>query len=151
MADIVYCNKEQAEKILKTYFAYKPVITRVAKIDEDGIYFITAKTVPGMLRTEWQYRGTVTNGTACFGEVHKGNRRYYLSYDYPEELMKPLNDACRKAIENYEKGCNLFLNEEVQQIKAAGENIKQFIKSSDKKAYILCIILLFLVIIWLLI
>lgn len=65
--------------------------------------------------------------------------------------MKPLNDACRKAIENYEKGCDLFLNEEVQEIKAAGENIKQVVKSSDKKAYILCIILLFLVIIWLLI
>ena len=49
MADIVHCNKEQAEKILETYFAHKPVITRVAKDDEDGIYFITAKTVPGML------------------------------------------------------------------------------------------------------
>ena len=61
--------------------------------------------------------------------------------------MKPLNDACRKAIENYEKGCDLFLNEEVQEIKAAGENIKQVIKSSDKKAYILCGILLIALII----
>lgn len=147
MADIVHCNKEQAEKILETYFAHKPVITRVSKDDEDGIYFITAKTVTGMLRTEWQYRGTVTNGGACFGEVHKGNRRYDLSYGYSEELMKPLNDACRKAIENYEKGCDLFLNEEVQEIKAAGENIKQVIKSSDKKAYILCGILLIALII----
>ena len=56
-------------------------------------------------------------------------------------------DACRKAIENYEKGCDLFLNEEVQEIKAAGENIKQVIKSSDKKAYILCGILLIALII----
>lgn len=61
--------------------------------------------------------------------------------------MKPLNDACRKAIENYENGCDLFLNEEVQEIKAAGENIKQVIKSSDKKAYVLCGILLIALII----
>lgn len=142
MSYVVYCNKEQAEKILKTYFKHKPIIIRVDEDDEDDTYFITARTIPGMLHTEWQYRGTVTNGGACFGEVHKGNRRYDLSYGYPKELMKPLNDACRKAIENYENGCDLFLNEGVQTIKAAVVNIKQAVKGSDKKAYILCVILL---------
>jgi len=42
-------------------------------------------------------------------------------------------------------------NKEVQENKAIREDIKQVIKSSDKKAYILCIILLFLIIIRLLI
>lgn len=40
-----------------------------------------------------------------------------------------------------------FLNEEVQEIKAVGENIKQVVKSSDKKAYVLCVILLIALII----
>lgn len=105
MMDVVYCNQEQAKKILKTYFSHKPIITRVYKDSEDGIYFITARTVPRGLFTEWQWRGF-----ACFGEVHKGDRRYDLNGSYPEELMKPLDDACRKAIENYEKGNDLFLN-----------------------------------------
>lgn len=39
------------------------------------------------------------------------------------------------------------LKEAVEEIKAAGENIKQVIKSSDKKAYILCGILLIALII----
>lgn len=34
MSDIVHCNKEQAEKILTTYFAHKPIITRVSKDDK---------------------------------------------------------------------------------------------------------------------
>lgn len=147
MLDVVHCNQEQAEKILRTYFAHKPIITKVSKDDEDGIYFIQAKTIPGMLRTEWQYRGSLSNGEACFGEIRKGQRRYDLSYGYPDELMQPLNDACRKAIANYENGCDLFLNEAVQEAKVVGANIQQELKSSDKKAWVLCSILLIALII----
>lgn len=146
MSDVVHCNQEQAEKILRTYFAQKPVITRVSKDDEDGIYFITAKTVPGLLRTEWQYRGSVEKGRACFGEVHKGDRRYDLTYGYPEELMKPLNDACRKAIQNYEKGSDIFLNETAQELKAVGLNAKEASKRLDLKTLIIIVLALALII-----
>lgn len=70
----------------------------------------------------------------------------YIRLSY-RDIMEVKNDACRKSIENYEKGCDLFLNEEVQEIKAPGEDIKQVIKSSDKKAYVLCGILLIALII----
>lgn len=146
MSDVVHCNQEQAEKILRTYFAQKPVITRVSKDDEDGIYFITAKTVPGLLRTEWQYRGSVEKGSACFGEVHKGDRRYDLSYGYPKELMQPLNDACRKAIQSYEKGSDIFLNEATQELKAVGLNAKEASSRLDVKTLVIIVLAIVLII-----
>lgn len=147
---VIHCNKEQAEKILQKYFSTAPIITKVSMDDEDGIYFITAKTVPGFLRTEWQFRGSPETGQAMFGEVRKGDARYDLSHGYPEELMKLLNDACRKAIIKWNNGNDLFLDEEVQELKAAGAHIQHVVKSSDKKAWILCGVLAILLIIALL-
>lgn len=103
--DVVICNKIQAESILRDFFSRKPIITKVSKDDEDGIYFIEAITRPGFLRSEWQYRGY-----CCFGEVHKGDRRYDLNGSYSEELMKPLEDAAEKAIRNYEEAGDLFVD-----------------------------------------
>lgn len=48
---VIDCNKEQTEKILKMYFSKEPKIVEVSQDIEDEIYFISAKTIPGNLRT----------------------------------------------------------------------------------------------------
>lgn len=122
MSDVVYCNKEQAEKILKTYFSVPPIITKVSKDDEDEQYFIEALTIPGLHKTEWQYRNYQNYNTkkiigACFGEIHKGNRRYDLNGTYSDELMSPINKSFERAIDRYERGCDIFQSENVQYTK----------------------------------
>lgn len=54
---VIDCNKEQTEKILKKYFSKEPKIVEVSQDIEDEIYFISARTVPGNLRTFCQFRG----------------------------------------------------------------------------------------------
>lgn len=146
----VALNKEQAEKILKTYFSKAPKITNISRNDDGSIYFITARTVPGNLHTEWQLRvwyNRIQYGKCMFGELRKGEARYDFSYGYSERLMKPLTDACRKAVMEWEKGNGLFLEEK------GDESVVDLPspQSSDKTGYIVTIILLALAVIYLLI
>lgn len=105
---VIDCNKEQTEKILKMYFSKEPKIVEVSQDVEDEIYFISARTVPGNLRTFCQFRGKV-----MFIEVYKGNKRYdLLPQNCPDNLMKHFNDACVKAISNWEMESDIFIEEE---------------------------------------
>lgn len=105
---VIDCNKGQTEKILKMYFSKEPKIVEVSQDVEDEIYFISARTVPGNLRTFCQFRGK-----AVFVEVYKGNKRYdLLPQNCPDNLMKHINDACVKAISNWEMESDIFIEEE---------------------------------------
>ena len=146
----VALNKEQAEKVLKTYFSKAPKITNISRDDDGSIYFITARTVPGNLYTEWQLRvwyNRIQYGKCMFGELRKGEARYDFSYGYSERLMKPLTDACREAVKEWEKGNGLFLEEKVDEPVVDLPSTQ----SSDKTGYIVTIILLALAVIYLLI
>lgn len=146
----VALNKKQAEKVLKTYFSKAPKITNISRNDDGSIYFITARTVPGNLHTEWQLRvwyNRIQYGKCMFGELRKREARYDFSYGYSERLMKPLTDACREAVKEWEKGNGLFLEEK------GDEPVVDLpsTQSSDKTGYIVTIILLALAVIYLLI
>lgn len=79
---VIDCNEGQTEKILKMYFSKEPKIVEVSQDVEDEIYFISARTVPGNLRTFCQFRGKV-----MFIEVYKGNKRYdLLPQNCPDNL-----------------------------------------------------------------
>lgn len=146
MNDVVYCNRERAEKILKTYFSVSPIITKIYK-DEDSQYFIEALTIPGCHRTEWQYRPWKNNITgkvirSCFGSIHKGDRRYDLNGEYPDELMRTINKTFAKAIGRYERGCDILQSEGIQHTKGFFKNIFYHFTKSDKRRYIWTIIIL---------
>lgn len=118
MADIVFCNDKQAQVILKKYFKRKPIVISVCKDSEDEEYYIRVLSVPSGVSSDWVYRTWNSNDTnvplkASSGSVFKGGRRYdlYDTYTFPQELTKPLNEACERAIKRYEDGCDLFLNE----------------------------------------
>lgn len=155
----VALNKEQAEKVLKTYFSKAPKITNISRNDDGSIYFITARTVPGNLHTEWQLRvwyNRIQYGKCMFGELRKGEARYDFSYGYSERLMKPLTDACREAVKEWEKGNGLFLEEKVDGLFLEEKGNEPVVdlpstQSSDKTGYIVTIILLALAVIYLLI
>lgn len=146
--NIIYCNKEQTEKILKMYFSQEPKIVEVSQDVEDQIYFIDARTVPGNLRTFCQFRGK-----AVFVEVYKGNRRYdLLPQNCPDKLMEYLNKACIRAISEWERGSDIFIEEENGNTKECLEqdSIKTPKKIIDLRT-IICIILAILLLLSLLI
>lgn len=145
MSDVVYCNKEQAERILRTYFSVPPIITKVSK--EDAQYFIEALTIPGLHRTEWQYRNWQNYNTkkiigACFGEIHKGSRRYDLNDTYSDELMSSINKSFEQAIDRYERGCDIFQSEGIQYTRGFFKNIFYNLTKSPKRKYLWTIIIL---------
>lgn len=140
---VIDCNKEQTEKILKKYFSKEPKIVEVSQDIEDEIYFISARTVPGNLRTFCQFRGK-----AMFIEVYKGNKRYDLMpQNCPDNLMKHINDACVKAISNWEMESDIFIEEENA---FEQDSIKTSKKMIDLRT-IICIILAILLLLSLLI
>lgn len=140
---VIDCNKEQTEKILKKYFSKEPKIVEVSQDVEDEIYFISARTVPGNLRTFCQFRGKV-----MFVEVYKGNRCYdLLPQNCPDNLMKRINDACVKAISNWEMESDIFIEEENA---FEQDSIKTHGKIIDLRT-IICIILAILLLLSLLI
>lgn len=99
--DIVHCNKQQADKIIDKFFQKRFIITNVSKDYEDGIYFITARH--GLSTTsQWQWRGY-----PCFGEVYYKNKRYDI-YEHSHYVLDKFNEACEKAIKDYENGSDIF-------------------------------------------
>lgn len=119
MSDIVYCNRLQSEKILKAYFSIPPIVTSVVKSDERDMYYINALTIPGLHETTWQYRNWDNNITrkrirSCFGSITKGSRIYRIEQpdvDYPDGFMSAINKSFERAIDRYERGCDIFQSE----------------------------------------
>lgn len=147
MSDVVYCNKEQAEKILKNYFSVPLIITEVSKCYENGMYFIKALTIPGFHRTEWQYRNWRHYNTkkvigACYGHIYKSDRRYDLYDTYSDELMSSINKSFERAIDRYERGCDIFQSESIQYVRGFFKNIFYNLTKSPKRKYIWTIIIL---------
>ncbi len=135
---VIDCNKEQTEKILKKYFSKEPKIVEVSKDIEDEIYFISARTVPGNLRTFCQFRGR-----AMFVEVYKGNKRYDLMpQNCPDNLMKHINDACVKAISKWEMESDIFIEEENTFEQDSIKTSKKIIDLRTIICFILAILLL---------
>lgn len=135
---VIDCNKEQTEKILKKYFSKEPKIVEVSQDIEDEIYFISARTVPGNLRTFCQFCGKV-----MFVEVYKGNRRYdLLPQNCPDNLMKHINDACVKAISNWEMESDIFIEEENAFEQDSIKTSKKIIDLRTIICFILAILLL---------
>ena len=130
-------------KFSKMYFSKEPKIVEVSQDVEDEIYFISARTVPGNLRTFCQFRGK-----AVFVEVYKGNKRYdLLPQNCPDNLMKHINDACVKAISNWEMESDIFIEEESA---FEQDSIKTLRKIIDLRT-IICVILAILLLLSLLI
>ena len=104
--NVIQCNREQADKLLSQLFSKNPRITKIECEDEDGIYFITAKTNPGGYKTEWQYRPGLG---LCFGEIRVGERRYDI-YEHDSKLLGEFNKIAQEAIEEYERGGDTFFS-----------------------------------------
>lgn len=105
---------------------------------EDEIYFISARTVPGNLRTFCQFRGR-----AMFVEVYKGNKRYDLMLqNCPDNLIKHINDACVKAISNWEMESDIFIEEENAFEQDSIKTSKKIIDLRTIICFILAILLL---------
>lgn len=102
----MYCNKEQADRILEELFQEDFKVTKIDKDDEDDIYFVDIIS-RNKYKSSWQYRGLGIG--CCFGNI-KFNEKYYSIYEHSPELTGNLNRVVIQAIEAWEKGNDIFLD-----------------------------------------
>ena len=95
--EIISCNRKQADKLLNKLFKNFFIITKINKMYDENLYFITVRHGINTV-SEWQYRGF-----ACFGEIYKSNKRFDI-YEHSEHVLDEFNKACEKAIKSYDNG-----------------------------------------------
>lgn len=95
--EIINCNRKQADKLLNKLFKNFFIITKINKVYDENLYFITVRHGINIV-SEWQY-----SGFACFGEIYKSNKRFDI-YEHSDHALNEFNKACEKAIKSYNNG-----------------------------------------------
>ena len=148
-------NKEQADDFLKKYMQDNIKVTRIAKDDEDGIYFVDLNSGKrfNKVDTSWQFRPHITstdkllgscNLGLCFGShIVPGTNKRYDIYEHTDELLHRASTAVWKAIQKWEQvsPVDFTWNEvaypEEEKVEVYKEDIKTPVQETNKKSDVL--------------
>ena len=107
-------SKEQANDFIKKWMQNRIIVDRIAKDDEDGIYFVTLRSgsLFKKIKTSWQFRPSCSltdmllgsNHTGlCFGRVIDSKYQTFDFYDYDDTLLEKANKVVAQKIIEWEK------------------------------------------------
>ena len=112
--NVTTMNKQQADEFLKKYLQDNITVERIAKDDEDGIYFVDLKSGPlfKRIKTSWQFRPTISftdqllgsrNLGLCFGShTMPGTNKRFDVYEHTDELLTKASRVTWQAIRKWE-------------------------------------------------